>query len=639
MCKQSDMEDLEIKTESGVETYNKFKEIKDFRKEISKMNIFNRKKIAEEEYKKYLINKNIIADDRIIIEEDIIKSEYIKILYFVLIDNTNQKIVKTYLKFIKKYHDFIKKHNLKPYEKELKKYKVIFQKEEINEIENDIKDKSQKDIFLEYIDYISDLDLEKNFNKFDFLKETKKKLNQLFLFNMPIEFDNQELYYYKLYYNLLDHIANQDIDEIIDFLKNKKNVINYIKKKDLFNAEYIISNEDKSNLLFLYLLYEKFPKNYDENNLINFNRLIQSMPVNEKDFNLINKESDINKLIKIDNIDTILHKYNPKQKETICIELKKVCLKNLFNPKLNRQTIVTYYYNIEALFEDNEISPYISLIKEFLIKFIDTNVYKEAIKILFPEYFMCLNSNNNVEIKYYINNRIKFYPFQDLELSGNTDKLSCYSYIPTINFKTHTEDLKIENHDTYKVGLTIVNSMHEINHANQDIIFFKENNKNLLYFPERIIGVDKYNNDITSKEGGISFEYILFGQMIFNIDLLQSLYILNEKNYEQSLNDFRKNFQNIREIVKNTNGKTPFIQIEDDGIFKGFYSESREELEGIIEKLKIKTNHIISTMNIGKCNIILENDYYVPPKKCGIMKSRRKKNNFNIKKNELIIDN
>ena len=125
MCKQSDMEDLEIKTESSVETYNEFKEIKDLRKEISKMNIFNRKKIAEEEYKKYLTNKNIIADDSIIIEEDIIKSEYIKIFYFVLIDNTNQKIVKTYLKFIKKYHNFIKKHNLKPYEKELKKYKVI----------------------------------------------------------------------------------------------------------------------------------------------------------------------------------------------------------------------------------------------------------------------------------------------------------------------------------------------------------------------------------------------------------------------------------------------------------------------------------------------------------------------------------
>ena len=62
---------------------------------------------------------------------------------------------------------------------------------------------------------------------------------------------------------------------------------------------------------------------------------------------------------------------------------------------------------------------------------------------------------------------------EDMLSSGKTDKLSCYSYISTINFKTHTEDLKIENHDTYKVGLTIVNSMHEINHANQDIIFFQ----------------------------------------------------------------------------------------------------------------------------------------------------------------------
>ena len=51
----------------------------------------------------------------------------------------------------------------------------------------------------------------------------------------------------------------------------------------------ILSNEDKMNLLYLYLLNEYIPEKYDEKDLINFNRLIQHIPVTKKeDFNKFN---------------------------------------------------------------------------------------------------------------------------------------------------------------------------------------------------------------------------------------------------------------------------------------------------------------------------------------------------------------
>ena len=43
--------------------------------------------------------------------------------------------------------------------------------------------------------------------------------------------------------------------------------------------------------------------------------------------------------------------------------------------------------------------------------------------------------NENQDIKTYIKERIKFYPYQNLDLSGITDKLACFTFIPTINFQ------------------------------------------------------------------------------------------------------------------------------------------------------------------------------------------------------------
>ena len=156
-------------------------------------------------------------------------------------------------------------------------------------------------------------------------------------------------------------------------------------KKNLYDSPLINSNENKMNLLTLYLLNENFYSIYNEDELINFNRLIQSMPVTKKDFQETNKESTINKLIIIDEIDYIEHKISSKNKREniITIPLEKVCCKNLINSKLKEESEEQIFYNLDTLLVENDLCPYIEDIKKFLIKIVDSNVYKQAIKKYF----------------------------------------------------------------------------------------------------------------------------------------------------------------------------------------------------------------------------------------------------------------
>ena len=703
MCKFVEKAELEIVStkQSKEEDYlkNEFKEIKEFRKRILKMNIFKRKKKAKIRYKKYIknkANKKFVINDENPDKKKEIKEQYIKIFCLLLIDNTNKDIVKLYLNLIKKIPVFIKENNLRPYDIEVKKYSVIFTVDEMNKIEKNIKNKNQKDIFLDFMNYIKNLDFDVDSNLSQFQMLAEKKLNSLYLFNTPIEFVEKELFYYKCYYNLLHEIVYSLMKKKDKkyYIKNRQKVIKYILDNDLYKKEQITSHRDKMNLLFLYLLSEDFSKYNDENESINFNRLIQEMPINTQDFNSGNK---INTLVKINNEDYVFIKFNSKDDEKleeeknintkkkddnkkvdkkkekkkekkrevnikkkkeeeeeddeeeeeeeekeekeekegeeeeeegeeeeeeeeknkkggIVIPLNKVCIKNLNNPDIYDKNCI-YYYNLDALLKENEISPFIKRIKKFLKKIVNSKVYKQAIKELFPQSYKYLLYKKGREIKQFIKEKVKFYPFQDLDLSGITDKLSFSSFIPSINFQ-RVRNLKGKiNKNIYKIGLTIVNSLHEINHANQCIIYFKGSKKDFIYTPER-----KQKIYGGKKEGGENLECLLFGDIINDVDLFQCLYIMNEENYKQSLTEFRENFKNLKNIIKQTNGETKFIEIQ-KGIFKRFYEKSKSEIQTLITNIQNDSN-FIPAMTIGKSNKDLENDNYFPEKKCLLIGGR-----------------
>ena len=613
--KESDESSDKISDSKADDNINEFQEIKEYRKIISQMNLFMRKEIAKKEYELFLKNDKYINEDN----NEKIKTKYIKIMCLLLIDNTNKDIVRLYLNFIKVNSLFIKENKLLTYDMELEKYKIIFTIEEMEKIQKNKKKKSQKKIFFDYINYLYskisgrfDIEVAKSIKDFAI-----KKLQKLFLFNTPIEFDNEELIYYKCYYNIIYDIAKYNGINIKKYFINKKNVIEFILKKDLYNNENITTNEDKMNFLSLLLMKEKLKEKSDkEEGTLNLIRLMQKVPVTVEEFQEYN-EKDKNKknsLVKEGGDYYIQQIYKQiKEKVFFLISLDNSCIHSLFNPRLEFKGDTKLFYNLDALMDNNELSPYISKIKQFLKKIVDKNVYKQAIKQLFPEYYRSLTSNNNEEIKEYIDKRIKFYPFQKLDLSGITDKLSCYSFIPSINFLFEEYSaISNQNKETCKIGLTIVNSLHEINHANQVIIFFKGNNKDLINSPERII-----NENLSSTEGGFSLEYILFGDVISRINLFQCLYIMNEKNYDQELSQFRENFMKIQDIVIETKGETELIKIE-NGIFKRFYDNVIQDIKSLLSDLNDKTILAIPRIYIEKTNKIGDNKDYEPQKKCAL---------------------
>ena len=220
------------------------------------------------------------------------------------------------------------------------------------------------------------------------------------------------------------------------------------------------------NLLNIYLLKEKITNDSKEEGTVNFNRLIQKLPVTIKDFQELAKKTKNKKNIlhkqyqkyfiehkyksaKDDNksFENKMKKNNLKGKKylwkesisseyslnvNLVISLENACIQNLFDSRLEKQIDVKMFYNLNKLMNDNDLTPYVCDIKKFLKTIVDKKVYQQAIKKLFPNDYNSLISNNNEEIKQYIDERIKFCPFQDLDLSGITDKLSCYSFIPSI---------------------------------------------------------------------------------------------------------------------------------------------------------------------------------------------------------------
>ena len=589
MCRNYEDKEIEIKIEKD-SPINEFKEVEDYKETVKKMNVFKRSQIAKELYNKFSIEHNYI-DISIIQGKEEIKNYYIKIKCLTLIDNTNKDIIKLYLKFLKSKDSWIIENNLHSFNKEIRKYKILYSVEEMKEIDDNVKLISEKENLIEYLTYISNIDSEEEY--LNVFENAKQRFSSLYLFNIPIEFNNSELFYYKFYYSILyEIINNKKNDDKINkrYIETKKCVIKYVLDNCAFSNKEIIKNEDKINLLMLYIL-----KEYD-NEFTNFNRLFQKVPVTKEDFlKFKEKTKYINNLVNNDKY--ICHKI---LNDYINIPLQKVCLNNLNNKAFQEEYNIRSYFNVDALLRENEIIQFIPNIKQFLIKIVDSNVYKEAIKKLFPNYSEYLLQNDNEEIKFYINKRIKFYPFENINISGITDKLGCYTYLTTINFI----GAKLVNSQTYKVGLTVVNGFHEISHTNQNLIFYKGNDTKLLNTPER---------EGLGKEGGNSLEYLLFGKLIQDIDLFQSLYILNENNYKQSLEKFKENFENIHKIVKETDGKSKLINIE-DGIFKEFFNKN--DIAHFIGKLN-DSNYVMPTMFIGKMNKNVNK--YKNITKCGII--------------------
>ena len=542
----------ELKLSNSDSPREDFQDIKEFKKEIQEMEIFERPNIAKEMY------NNIANKKKDNLTDKEIKERYIEIYKLLLLNDTDKDIVHLYLDFINKYSSFIEKNKRKTFEEEKNKYKILFFENEWG-----YKTKSEKTYFIEYLKELSE---SKDYNKL--YQEAKSALEKVYHFNYPIEFYNLELFYYKLYILLIGEIVmayeNTSKKYFKNYIENRKKYANMVIKKNLLNLENIINNEDKMNNLIIFILYDKLN---DDDESINLNRLLYSDMINKKE---LAEYFRLEKL-PIEIVGKVKGKFIINDTKDYCnngyIDLDNpICLKNIKNNVRNK---CFFFKPLEDLLIENDISLFKENIKLLLIQFIGSDVYIEAINKLFCSYSYCLLAKHTKkDLINYIKKRIKFYPYQDLSNSGLTDKFSLYTYIPVIFPYSILEE---EINSVFRVSATFENSIHEINHVNQDILYFKSNNQSMIKTPER-------QGFKTGKEGGSNLEELLFGRKILNLTLLEALYILNEENFKQNLNDYNNNFKKMRSFNVLLEEKRKYFNFKNGGIFTQLYIQVEKYL-------------------------------------------------------------
>ena len=538
----------------------KNKDIEILKGKVMNIPIFKRKDKAKKIFNKIISER---SNHTKIKNNETFMKKYLSIIELVLLNNTDKDIISLYLNFIKENDLYVKNYDFEAFDKEIKIYKFLFTKEEAERFKKGIKLQSEKDILLKFLIELSNIaDDNGNANENDINKiftkvENEKK--QIIYFNYPIDFSNQELYYYKIYILLIIQISKAkklDKEKKKKYIINKSDVAKIILDNKVLQNPKIINSEDKMNILVLLILFENLDK---QKSSLNFNRLLQEEEISYSELkkhiidNKLGKIKEEKEYIYLENEPGILYQLYPSE----------ICIKNLTKSSLNSITNtieVDHFKTLEKLLEKNSITPYIGKIKNFLLKIIDSRVYKEAIEELFPDYHTNLLGINLDDIKECIKSRIKYYPYQRLGNSGLTDKLSSISFIPVFLNVYAPAIFK----PILKCGALIENSMHELNHLNQNIIYFRGSDKSLFYTPKR--------EWLKGEDGGENMEEILFGEKIDMLKLLESFYILNELNYEQSLKDFRKNFQDLTKNNVDFSKKMKFIKCyKDDAIFKEFF--------------------------------------------------------------------
>jgi len=569
---------------------NKYNDaIEEIHKTIMNIPIFERNKIAEKKYNDYLKNKSNKSINLNFFEE------YIKIIELLLYDETNKKIVSLYLDFIIDNEATIKIEGLKTFSEVINKYKLIFTIDEMEEKENrintkreknkfiEVKTKSEKSKFIEFLETLKDIN-ELNYDDIYNIAEKEK----IQYFNFPILFSNQELFYYKLYLLIIMEIktigSNIELSNEIkkEYILERSKVANLVLTEKVLENNYIINSEDKMNMLINLILYDKLD---DKEESINFNRLLQTKNV---DYTTLSNYINNNKIGKLypteKKNEFLLKKYCG---DIITVDINEICLKNLSKDLRIKKIFNEYIYNIfDSIYKKNDIIPYIEKIRQFLKLIVNSRVYKEAITQLFPQDYDYLLNLTNIETC--IDSRLHFYPYEDLGNSGITDKFSCCSYIPIIFTGSLDSPEVITFKLPLKIGSVIENSIHEIYHLNKDILFLRGCDEKLIFSPKR-------NN--LKGDGGQHLEQLLFKKKIETISIVECFYILNEYNYNQSLNDFKKNFINLMdEEIAFPEKKRYITNNNNEAIFKDFFAlinncEEKEFKLRLFKGMNIKYNN------------------------------------------------
>ena len=512
----------------------------------------------EENYKKSLSRKKKEVNDGFDKNKNYSYKELIKML---IKDNTNKNLVAKYLNYLNDNKDQKEIKEEVNFENEYENYKIMFNKEELESYKLKNKLYSQKEEFINTLKDIMELE-SKDYNTFE--EKAKKKLERLQLFNQPIDFTNKELYWYRnnfvLYHSLKGIFESKDPTNNINLMK--ENITN-MNERGIFNKNYIMDNFE---LLTSVIYLVSFPQG---NDIIQFNlNLIQTLdPENN---NNKSQEIKLNKNKKPNSNDNTSSLDDEHNKCMANIILNK-------DYKMDLQSIeLKNYINMQAEF--NDIIEFDKM-KNFLSKMICSKVFREAFKILYPKEFQFPFEDEKDALSF-LEKYFHFIPLKSSRSCAITEKFSLEIFYflkaKTINIDTslNNQNKNMAKKILYR-GSVIVNCSHEINHEFYNIFLMHSNGKIPINTPRK-----KFINE---NKGGNNMEKLLFNQKIKRISIKQCIYLLNEKNYEKSLPEFKKGFNELK--------KEDLKIDENDGIFKECNSIlNMNNFEEISIKSNIKCN-------------------------------------------------
>ena len=433
-----------------------------------------------------------------------------------------------------------------------KDYKILF----------DLEKDSEKDIILKFLDEANRINeyFPDNANFKELIMKAKELSKNIPDFNQPIELDNSnlELKWHKIKVSILASFSDiKLIDAEKDGLGRLKNGVKIIMSKELLTNEKIFNNKDKLECALILMMNpcDAFSKDFE---------FCSNLLLSEN----LNNES----LLKLKN-------KNIKDPENLCLENLSDRF-NIYddNEKYNFDYLINHYVS-----NQNEI-------KLFLKNILKKKVFQEAYQILFGNNKYKLLNERYLEE--FIDKRLKFAPIKPFDSAALTDKMSLNTYISAKRRVLQNEISKNLN-IILITGCYVSIEEHEIFQLLHCLPHYENNCLLSIKTPRK-------KNFLGQAEGGIYLEYLLFNKVLQQINLEEILYILNEKNYEKSLIDFREGFEKLE---------------KKDLIIEGIFSYYNSYIDlSKIEQSKLKNTFIIinnsSIIFPYSVNIKLKNDVF-----------------------------
>ena len=528
--------------------YFSYKEIEEELNKVKELDLFKRKDKVNEALK--------VKDKENISEIDLIdnkKNKYIYILKLLVNDNTNKKLIIKYLDFLKDNKEELNKicfDIIEKFDNELKYYLNILNREEAKRFGEDKKNGKDKliDVFDELLKFNED-----NIVTFEnYLNNLDDPENDIIYYNMPIDYDNEELLFYEYYYLIKIYLIELK-DNIVKKIKfenlegnEKKTLLNTVLEilipKITLTRDYIKENPSKK--LIIRLLINLTVKSCDISEFeLNYNLLTSKEIINEDDIKKFEKDEET------DSND----KYKKDDKS------KNLCLTNT-----NKSEKENDYSNFDYYLNKHKDEYHFEIVKKFYKNILPKECFKSLYINLFGgDYYPFSDQEfTNKFIDKYFN----FIPMKSQEFSGLTEKLTLITdiltFLPEANYGG-----KIEK-KILKQGLIIINGNHEFGHNFININFYNENARITIKTPR------KKTWEIS--EGGTYIDYALYGRTLKFLNLKQALYVMNEDNYDKNFLDFQKGFNNIQQ--KDLEIKGEFAKVFENKNFDEIYLKDKKNI-------------------------------------------------------------